>query len=71
MPNLFYAYDSTKQASPGPHPWQSQHKAATLLGVGEVLELKDLNFPYLFDERDDGESIVVARGTVEESERLW
>jgi hypothetical protein len=43
-------------------------EGATLLGVGEVLNLEDLNFPILLDERVDDNSIVVARGTVDEGE---
>jgi hypothetical protein len=46
----------------------SRIEGATLLGVGKVLKLEDLKFSILFDERQDAESIVVARGTVEERE---
>jgi hypothetical protein len=43
-------------------------EGATLLGVGEVLNLEDLNFSILLDERHDADIIVVARGTVDEGE---
>jgi hypothetical protein len=41
-------------------------EGATLLGIAEVLNLKDLHFPVLLDEREDADRIVVARGTVNE-----
>ena len=37
----------------------------TLLRVGEVPELQDLNFPVLLDEREDRERIVLVRGTID------
>jgi hypothetical protein len=46
----------------------SSIEAATLLRVGEILNLEDLNFPILLDKRNDDEGVVVARGTVDERE---
>ena len=34
-----------------------------LLRVGEVLEIEDLEFPILLDEREDVDGVVVVRGT--------
>jgi hypothetical protein len=43
-------------------------EVATLLGVGEVLKLEELNFPVLFDERDNGDTFVLAYGIVDKIE---
>jgi hypothetical protein len=43
-------------------------EGGTLLGVGEVLKLEDLNFPVLLDEREDEDTIVVPRGTINKSD---
>jgi hypothetical protein len=43
-------------------------EGATLLWVAEVLNLEDLCFPVLLDEREDADGIVIARGTVDERE---
>ena len=36
----------------------------TLHGVREVLDLGDLEFPVLLDEREDEDGVVIDRGTV-------
>ena len=39
-------------------------EVAPLLGVREVLALKDLEFPILLDECEDGDRIVVECGSI-------
>jgi hypothetical protein len=39
-------------------------ESATLLGVREVFILKDLQIPILLDEADNGDTIVLERGTI-------
>jgi len=44
-------------------------EGTTLVGIGKVLAVEDLSLPLLLDKRKDGESIVVVRDTVDESDR--
>jgi hypothetical protein len=44
----------------------SSIEGATLVGVGEVLTLEDLNLPVLLDERDDGDRVVVIRSAIDD-----
>ena len=37
-------------------------EGATLLGIGEVLEIEDLKFPILLDDSEDREGIVLVLG---------
>lgn len=42
-------------------------KIATLLGVREFLMLKDLDFPVLFDESEDRQTLVFGRNSIRTS----